>query len=202
MSRHNRRTGFKVLCPNGGEYYACGSGSNFVGCCVLDPCSNGCGAGSLKPMSFEKDVYSEAFPDQECSSSSLWYTCAYTNSPFVGCCKSNTCVLGQCPVGDLTAGFLSGNGKLAAPYLDTSSFLPSKIVTSESLPSEAAAAASTSPTSQPAYSADSKATGKTSMGAIAGSAAGMVAIAILLLAVIWFRSRRGKSAELMELTVH
>ena len=195
MSHHHRRSDFEVSCLTGGSYYACGSSSGFVGCCVADPCTNGCGAGSLKPMSFDKNLYGEIFPDQECSSGSLWYTCAATDPPFMGCCKSNPCVQGHCPVNDLTAGFLSGNDKLAAPYLGTSS---SSIST--------AAATSSSPTATSKPSASSEAakvsSEKIHPGAIAGGVIGAAILVALLIATVLVCRRKRKAAAPIELMSH
>lgn len=193
MSRYDRRTDFKVLCTSGGEYYACGSGSGFVGCCETDPCTNGCGAGSLKSMSFDEHLYSEVFPDQECSSGSLWYTCAATNPPFMGCCKSNPCVQGQCPVQDLTAGFLTGNDKLAAPYLGNSSSLPSKAAATASSPS------STSKSSASPAAAKLSSNRKIPPSAIAGGIIGALVLAALLIAIVLIYRRRRKDAAPIEL---
>ena len=108
------RQDFSPSCPSGGNWYACGTGSSFVGCCNSEPCDNGCPDGNLEPASFNPAWFGK-FPDQECPTGSLWYTCQDTNPPFMGCCKSSPCGTG-CLAGNLTAGFLSSNPALAAKF--------------------------------------------------------------------------------------
>lgn len=48
-----------------GTWYACGSGSRFVGCCHSEPCENGCHEGNIAPASFDPDFYGR-FPDTSC----------------------------------------------------------------------------------------------------------------------------------------
>lgn len=56
-------------CPQGGQFYACGNGTEFVGCCDnVNPCmeSHGCSADDLRQTSFERSEYGK-FKDQQCS---------------------------------------------------------------------------------------------------------------------------------------
>jgi hypothetical protein len=147
MSNIFLRQAFSPSCPSGGTWYACTSGSSFVGCCNTDPCQLGCSDGSLQPASFDPAFYGQ-FPDEQCSTGSRWYTCAKTSPPFLGCCKSNACKAGACPVGDLTAAFLSSNAALAAPFLNGSTSSTSAAVPSSS--------SSTSSTDVPSTSSLSK----------------------------------------------
>jgi hypothetical protein len=116
---------FSPSCPLGGQWYVCGSPtsvSKFVGCCTSDPCLEtafGCTAGALRPASFNASAYG-TFADQECSAG-LFYTCADTEPPFLGCCKSNPCQQGGCPREDLAGAFLSGDPGKAGDYLGTAS---------------------------------------------------------------------------------
>lgn len=215
MSRIFPRQNFNPSCPSGGTWYACESGSSFVGCCNSEPCSNGCSDGDLAPASFDPTYFGK-FPDQQCSTGSRWYTCAATSPPFLGCCKSNPCTSG-CPVGDVTAGFLSSNPKLAAAFLPSSAAASSSSSTG---PSSATSASSNKPTSSstntsttsgsssasPTRSAASSAAAASTSpanaaqpvvtshniptGAIAGGAVGGVAVLALLIGVILFYCRR------------
>ena len=118
------RQAFSPSCPSGGTFYACQSGTNFVGCCNSEASSNGCSDGNLEPASFNTAYYGQ-FKDQECPTGSRWYTCTGTKPPFMGCCKSNPCSNDGCPAGDLTAGFLSSNPKsLRISYLREQQALP------------------------------------------------------------------------------
>ena len=113
MSLNHKRQAFGPYCPSGGDWYSCGYGSHFVGCCRSQPCVHDCPAGNLEPASFDTSYYGQ-FPDQQCSAGQ-WYTCNFTTPAFMGCCKSNPCQNG-CPTGDLTSGFLSSNPAVAAAF--------------------------------------------------------------------------------------
>ncbi|OCK92398.1 uncharacterized protein K441DRAFT_570129, partial [Cenococcum geophilum 1.58] len=80
MLLNHKRQAFRPSCPSGGNWYSCGYGSRFVGCCKSQPCVNNCPAGNLEPASFDPSYYGK-FPDQECSAGS-WYTCTGTTPPF------------------------------------------------------------------------------------------------------------------------
>ncbi|KAL6923000.1 hypothetical protein FSST1_000274 [Fusarium sambucinum] len=86
-----------LKCPQGGKVHICeNSWTEFFGCCTSDPCGNGigvCPSDHVRPMSFDRDKYSD-FPVQDCLNSmgpDNWYTCAYTEPPFTGCCEFNAC---------------------------------------------------------------------------------------------------------------
>ncbi|KAF1982573.1 hypothetical protein K402DRAFT_362713, partial [Aulographum hederae CBS 113979] len=72
-----------ITCPDGGSFYACTTGAQFVGCCASNPCTsatNGCSAGLLRKMSFNPEQYGR-IPDQQCSAG-LWYMCSTIDPPF------------------------------------------------------------------------------------------------------------------------
>lgn len=115
MSTKNRRQTFQPSCPAGGEFYACDYGWRFVGCCTSEPCDNGCDGSHLKPSSFLKEKYAD-IPGALCPGGSLWYKCAGTTPPFMGCCKSDPCKQNGCPAKDLTAATLASNPPEALPY--------------------------------------------------------------------------------------
>ena len=206
MSLVFSRQSFNPSCPSGGTWYACSSGSNFVGCCNSEPCSNGCPDGNLEPASFDPNYYGQ-FSDQQCSSGSRWYTCSKTSPPFLGCCKSNPCISG-CPVGDVTAGFLSSNPKLAAPFLPSgtsstgssaatlsasaSGSSSSKPTSSTSSSSSTASspAAITSPSNPSPQPSATNIPSPTPIGAIVGGAVGGVAVLALIIGLLLFYCRR------------
>ncbi|EUC29190.1 hypothetical protein COCCADRAFT_40402 [Bipolaris zeicola 26-R-13] len=98
---------FDFHCPLGGKWYACANGSNFVGCCSSDPCSNGCVQGNIRPAGFNISHYG-GFPDASCGSASDFFTCTGGDS-FWGCCKSNPCAAtppATCAQGDLVPAFM------------------------------------------------------------------------------------------------
>lgn len=180
MSLLFRRQEFSPSCPSGGDWYACETGSKFVGCCNSSPCVNGCPDGNLAPASFDPAFYGK-FNDQECPKGSRWYSCAYTNPPFLGCCKSVACGAETgCPVGDLTAGFLSSNPYIAEGYLSSAN--SSATSSASSTPAETSAAA------RPVVTSSST---KAPIGAIVGGVVGGLAvIAILVILLLWYRKRK------------
>ncbi|KAL6412153.1 hypothetical protein AUP68_04536 [Ilyonectria robusta] len=105
---------FGLNCPNGGEFYICeGDATEFIGCCTSNPCGANkgvCPSGNLRASSFNQDVYAD-LPQQNCSNSAgvtNWYTCAYTNPPFMGCCSESACNSG-CARSNLVPAVLSSN---------------------------------------------------------------------------------------------
>lgn len=171
--RNFPRQNFEPLCHNGGDYHACDS-TRFVGCCDVNPCvaGGGCNVDALKPMSFQKNLFSMAFHDQVCSTGS-WYTCADTIPPFIGCCKSNPCATTSgCPDGDLVQGSLSSN-----PYDAALWFSVAKLD-------------SPATTSAPALATSASSGHNLNGGAIAGLALGLAALVIFLVAALFFYRRR------------
>lgn len=173
------RQSFDPSCPSGGSWYACTTGSRFVGCCTgsIDPCNEktSCPQKNLKPASFNISEYG-MFPDQTCNADSNWYTCTGTNPAFMGCCKSNPCS-GGCPTNDLTAASLSVDGAVASAFITTSS---------------AAATSTAAATNAPAASSSAG----DHVGAIAGGAIGGVAgIALVVIGIIWCFKRRRQAQQ-------
>lgn len=181
------RQAFSPSCKSGGTWYSCGSGSRFVGCCDSAPCEYGCPDGNLKPASFDKNYYGK-FSDQQCPTGSRWYTCSATDPPFLGCCKSNPCNQNGCPVGDLTAGFLSSNPQLAAAFSPSGG---SPAATSNPTASSKVSSSTPSTINSPSKSSNT--------GAIAGGTiAGVAAIALLIaLLSIYCKKKSSKSRQHM-----
>lgn len=117
-----------LSCPRGGDWYICqGTKVEFVGCCTINPCSDGSGScpeGRLRPASFSSSKYSK-IPALACDDSQIrknvpepfWYTCAAINPPFLGCCYSNPCAAGSCPDVNLTAARLTDEPQIRADFL-------------------------------------------------------------------------------------
>lgn len=179
----------KPSCPKGGEWFVCTTGSRFVGCCTdtKDPCDGGCPSGSLRPASYNT-TYEGDFADQKCSAGSLFYTCAKTNPPFLGCCKSNPCTSksGNCPLNDLGAALLSDNATAAADF--TATLLPPIATTTASMTSSTMATSSSSTTpSTSAVSSDVHHI-RLSTGGVVGVAVGGVVLSLAIAAlasVLW-----------------
>jgi hypothetical protein len=210
-----------MSCPSGGDFYACSSGSMFVGCCLTNPCATGCFQGQLEAASFEASQYGD-FSDQQCSAGKF-YTCIYTNennATFWGCCQSNACSAGSCPSSDLAGAFLSNNPSEAEPYLSlNSSWVATATLSSatSSISATTSQAVTTSASSMTASSSPANAFATTSasssstttflpssnhstnIGAIVGGVVGGLAVvgAIILGAIFLLRRRRAASTPPM-----
>lgn len=103
-------------CPDGGSFYICEkNATEFVGCCIMDPCaddSGKCAHDDLRPAAFWSESHDE-IPKQECSSRSKeakWYICANDKNNFMGCCDhANPCIAGSCQPGYFAPARLSSN---------------------------------------------------------------------------------------------
>ncbi|KAI5370160.1 hypothetical protein Slin15195_G010380 [Septoria linicola] len=178
-----------MTCSQGGEFYACGEGSRFVGCCASDPCSVGCAAGNLKTTSFDTAQYGQ-IPDQHCSTG-LFYTCNFTTPAFWGCCTTSACAGSQgCAATALAGAFLSTNTALAAPFL----------ALNETWEGSDQGTATDQP-ADPVVTADSSSSSNT--GTVAGGVVGGIAgLALILLGFLWLyrRQRRRAGAPVPEST--
>lgn len=117
-------------CKSGGNWFSCGYGSFFVGCCTIsNACDKnvGCPAAYLKPASFENYT---GIPDQSCPDGGLWYTCKDTTPTFMGCCEQNPCNNNGCAANYLVAAQL--NTTADAAFSPTLSSALSTVTTSSS----------------------------------------------------------------------
>ncbi|KAH6894710.1 hypothetical protein B0T10DRAFT_456936 [Thelonectria olida] len=111
-------------CPDGGDFYICeGTWKEFFGYCTSDPCAGDvgeCPQDDLRKASFNRDRY-EDIPQQDCNDAkgiSQWYTCAYTEPSFVGCCRQVACILDEgCPERDLAVIDLTTSNPQAREHL-------------------------------------------------------------------------------------
>ncbi|KAJ6004751.1 hypothetical protein N7540_012550 [Penicillium herquei] len=168
-------------CLSGGTWYVCPDAPHFVGCCSSDPCTN-VDANSTAPCpdiyyaSFDPSLYDEIRPNA-CinSSNNNWYSCKFTDPPFLGCCSSNACLDVEigCPVDDLlAASWSSASRGQYALFQDEG--------TSDD------------------DNGDSGGGDELSGGAIAGIAVGAVAALLIVGALIWlFMRRRNKKVAAM-----
>ncbi|KXJ88865.1 hypothetical protein Micbo1qcDRAFT_177897 [Microdochium bolleyi] len=210
-------------CPEGGTFYICeNSTTRFLGCCGIDPCTDGmgvCPPSKLFTSSFDAARYYSILP-QKCASypdKAEWYTCAFkgtTYSPFMGCCKTNPCENHGCARSMLVAAELSGNAYNADLFLTGGD---SSAVASSSTTSTAHSTSVSTPTSvpsatsmlspRPSASSSVPLTGSTgnatkdnglSAGAIIGIAVGCASVALLLLllaVMCWRRPRKAKDSR-------
>ncbi len=188
-----------IKCPKGSDFYAIGDKSpGYFGCCELDPndsSQGGCPADLMQPATFDGDAYNK-IPAQSCvgnDEDTLWYTCAGTTPPFMGCCAQNPCAKGSCPTDDLRPARLSDNKKNAAIFVGpwtttaTSSITSSTLAPSSTFPlSTSSTQASTTPTSTDTPSGSS-----VPAGAIAGGVIGGIAVlAGIVTLIIWLMKRK------------
>ena len=174
-----RRQDFSPSCPSGGQWYACESGSKFVGCCGNQPCEDGCKAGNLQPASFDKSFFGK-FPDMGCDAGKFW-TCNATTPPFLGCCKIDPCKANGCPSESLAGAHLLDNEGLACKYYSSGCQSTSSLTSSSSTSSRSSPAAATSSTSLPNASAvDSRPSRGPIIGGAVGGAAALVVFCVLV----------------------
>ena len=83
------RVAFHPLCPNSLLFYTCDFNSDFLGCCRLHPCVDGCAESDVLPAGYQGDY--ESAPQGQCPDDSLWCLCDNTIPKFMGCCVSNAC---------------------------------------------------------------------------------------------------------------
>ncbi|KAM6515727.1 hypothetical protein FALCPG4_013940 [Fusarium falciforme] len=121
-----------LTCPRGGDFYVCDKAKvQFIGCCAIDPCANDgvCPEDQLVLSSFTKAKYDD-LPPQSCDNSTstdedeeaLWYTCGFTNPPFLGCCTTNPCGDAVCPSKNLAPAVLSDNSTFRNNFLNPKGF--------------------------------------------------------------------------------
>ncbi|UPL02119.1 hypothetical protein LCI18_013053 [Fusarium solani-melongenae] len=121
-----------LTCPRGGDFYVCDKAKiQFIGCCGIDPCANDgvCPEDQLVLSSFTKAKYDD-LPPQSCDNSTstdkdeeaLWYTCGFTNPPFLGCCTTNPCGDAVCPSDNLAPAILSDNSTNRNNFLNPKGF--------------------------------------------------------------------------------
>jgi hypothetical protein len=110
-------TALNFSCTRGGEWYACNTSSQFVGCCSVNPCTESCPKHALHPITFDPATFGQ-FPDLSCGIGAFTFTCS-TNQTFYGCCKTNPCFKSECPIGDLVPAF-AGSSILKSIYGDPS----------------------------------------------------------------------------------
>ncbi|KAJ5618402.1 hypothetical protein N7528_007045 [Penicillium herquei] len=167
-------------CLSGGSWYACPNEPRFVGCCSSDPCTNVPANSTtpcpdIYPASFDPSIYSEFAPN-DCigSVNNNWFTCSFTDPPFLGCCSVNACkqnTTPACPDDDL----------LAAAWSDSSQY----------------ALFQDKGTSDDDNGSSGGGDGL-SGGAIAGIVVGAVAALVIVGAIVWFfMRRRNKKAAAM-----
>ncbi|EWZ35581.1 uncharacterized protein FOBCDRAFT_322939 [Fusarium oxysporum Fo47] len=184
------RTHWGLSCPNGGSFYICeDDDTQFIGCCVNDPCgrNNGtCPDGDLRATTFNSDKYSQ-LPQQDCDNSQgvdNWYSCAHTDPPFLGCCSQNACSSG-CPRSRLAPAKLSEVENSRLNFLHPSQ---SESSTASSVSTTASTTASSTSTVD-ANESDGLGTGAAA-GIAVGASVGGLTVLILVAWLFWWKPRQ------------
>ncbi|KAF7560641.1 hypothetical protein G7046_g3513 [Stylonectria norvegica] len=194
---------FDLNCPSGGDFYICQNNSTeFVGCCASDPCSDNAGTcpeTDLRTTSFNGSTYS-ILPTQDCDDArgtEIWYTCAFTNPPFIGCCDENPCGNTGCARSKVVPAMLSNVAKNRDMFLEPDGTRASSVSTFSSTATSSATSTESSTESSTATETTATSTASSAAavggkekglgtGAMVGIAVGATAIGLLLFAwLLW-----------------
>ncbi|KAJ5915458.1 hypothetical protein N7466_011391 [Penicillium verhagenii] len=171
-------------CPSGGTWYVCPEAPYFVGCCSSDPCTN-VDANStapcqdVYPASFDPSIYNDILSNSCIDpANSKWYTCAFTDPPFIGCCSKNN----RCPSNEVAC---SDDDVLAAAW-------------NSSRPSQFTLFLDAGTDDDDDGDSGERGGGGLSDGVLAGIVVGAVAALVIAGALVWlFMRRRNKKAAAM-----
>lgn len=184
------RTHWGLSCPYGGSFYICeDENTQFIGCCVNDPCGRNIGTcpdGDLRATTFDSDKYSQ-LPRQDCDNSQgvdNWYSCAHTNPPFVGCCSQNACS-SECPRAKLVPAKLSEVENNRLDFLHPSQ---SQSSTASSV-SETASTRASNTSAVDADEGDGLGAGATA-GVAVGASVGGLTVLVLVAWLFWWKPRQ------------
>lgn len=189
---------FGFTCPVGGDFYICEDAINwFIGCCTSDPCADDtgiCPDGNLHAASFDRSK-NEVIPSQNCDDSrgaNVWYTCAYTNPPFFGCCDVYPCTIESgCSRSNVLPSVLSFVKETRLLLL-----APGKPEISSSVASDANTSTptfSSTPTSSARQSSPGAGWRALSPGEVVGVTVGVVLLALIFLGLLlkaWWTPQR------------
>ncbi|KAI0811921.1 hypothetical protein GGR55DRAFT_639670 [Xylaria sp. FL0064] len=187
------RVKFGLSCPIHGQFYICqDSSTRFIGCCGVDPCTpdldGQCPTTELFNASFSA-ASGVMFLPQSCTSpydSSIWYTCDYSQPPFLGCCTNNPCNNG-CLEGHLVLATLSEDPKNSSQLM-----LPETTTTATPISTATPSATGTSelPGGTESPGLNTVSNGRVRAGMIAGISVAGVVILLLVIAVYLWKKRR------------
>ncbi|KAL6704517.1 hypothetical protein ACN47E_008146 [Coniothyrium glycines] len=195
------------FCPAGGKWYACETGTKFIGCCLSDPCKNGCFADQLRPAGVSTTIYNQ-YPGGSCGGNTDFWTCLAAPT-FWGCCNSDPCQNNStCRQGDLEPTFMDRPDQLE--YFGALNVLLSSTVSTAAATSTLASltpassisnAASTSPTATTTPAPPAKVSGAVIGGAVGGTLA-LVSIMALVIFLLCRRRRKKNKARSDEAQEH
>jgi hypothetical protein len=167
------------FCPAGGNWYACETGTKFVGCCLSNPCINHCVGDQLRPAGFSSRVYNQS-PGGTCGGVTPFWTCT-AGSTFWGCCNKDPCANhAVCPVGQLEPTVMGRPDQLE--YFGALNSLMTN------------ATSSASPSATP-RTTDASSSGGVSGAVIGGAVGGAVALLAIIGVLIFFLCRRRRRKQ-------
>lgn len=200
---------FGLSCPGNGKFYICeGAEAEFIGCCTSDPCADGkgtCPDEDLWGASFNAAAY-EDLATQDCDDprgTEIWYTCKFTNPPFMGCCSENPCAGNGCARSKVVPAMLSPNERNRELFLAPAGNSSTRTVESSTDLSSKTASSTSSGTGSPSASStgEPEDDGGLSSGAVAGisiaATLGALVIIGFLIWKFWLVPRRRKQGEQM-----
>ncbi|KAH6643814.1 hypothetical protein C7974DRAFT_7055 [Boeremia exigua] len=167
----------EFFCPAGGTWYMCETGTKFVGCCIADPCTNGCIGNSLRPAGRSTALDSQS-PGGSCGGQTPFWTCGQAPT-FWGCCNENPCMNNStCPEGKLEPTFWDRPDQYEY-FKDLNILLSSTAPRSTS-------------TSLSGNSHGSSGPSDAVIGGAVGGTLGFVAIIAFVIFLLWRRKRRSQ----------
>ncbi|KAF1847962.1 uncharacterized protein K460DRAFT_414603 [Cucurbitaria berberidis CBS 394.84] len=177
------------FCPAGGTWYACQTGTKFIGCCTSDPCGTGCFGERLRPAGVSTKIYDQ-YPGGSCGGNTDFWTCL-TEPTFWGCCNSDPCKNNStCAVGHLEPTFMKRPDQIE--YFGALNVLLSSTIPSTSSPSATATASLVPPPSNSGSS--TKVSGAVIGGAVGGAVA-LVGIIGVVIFCLCYRKKRKQNLD-------
>ncbi|KAH8708615.1 hypothetical protein GQ44DRAFT_776984 [Phaeosphaeriaceae sp. PMI808] len=182
------------FCPAGGTWYACQTGTNFIGCCTSDPCGTGCFGDRLRPVGVSTTIYNK-YPGGTCGGNTPFWTCM-AGPTFWGCCNSDPCKNNStCSVGNLEPAFMTRPDQIKY-------FGALNVLLSSTVPSIISSATSLLPVSETASGSPAStlpsSPSKVSSAIIGGAVGGAVVLLGMIGVVIFFLCRRRRRRQKSE----
>ncbi|KAJ4991379.1 hypothetical protein SVAN01_03026 [Stagonosporopsis vannaccii] len=161
--------------------YMCETGTRFVGCCLAEPCTNGCHGNTLRPAGRSMALDSQS-PGGSCGGQTPFWTCGQAPT-FWGCCNEDPCMNNStCP-----------DGKLEPTYWDRPDqyeyFKDLNILLSSTAPRPTS---SPLPANLSSTSGSSRPSSAVIGGAVGGSL-GFFAIVGFTFCLLWHRRKRSQT---------
>ncbi|KAL1793989.1 hypothetical protein ACET3X_007410 [Alternaria dauci] len=179
------------FCPSGGTWYACETGTKFLGCCMSDPCVHGCFGDMLRPAGRSSSLYNLS-PGGSCGGNTPMWTCNMAPT-FWGCCNEDPCMNNStCPEGELEPSFWDRPDQYYY-FHDLNVALSSTVPAATAF--STASSTSTTPPSETSSTAAAASPSKVSSAVIGGAVGGSVGFLIIIAAIVFFLWRRRRNQK-------